>query len=86
MTSAVLGKGFPAFPGRYFCYFSCPIPEREEGDVLDLQRGGWLSPNPQVFSPSVTLGQCKAPLVGFKGAVGGSHIFRLPLLPGPHFP
>lgn len=24
-------------------------------------------------------------LVGFKGAVGGSHIFRLLLVPGPHF-
>ena len=27
-----------------------------------------------------------SPLVSLKGAVGSSHVFRLLLVPGPHFP
>lgn len=51
----------------------------------------WLSSNLEVFSLcAVNFAQRQAPggspLVGFKGAVGSSHIFRLLLVPCPHFP
>ena len=53
----------------------------------------WLRSDPEVSSPcAVNWGQRRAlgpggsSLVSLEGTVGSSHILRLLLVPGPHFP